>query len=564
MTAHVTTSAPGSAPLSAPSVRRRLFGLGSVFGKTLRDSRRAVLVVGGILAMTIIAVTAAIASQFTTPESREELVAVIASVPAILQGLAGKPVNVGTLGGYMSYKYGVFFPLVVSLWSIIALSGTLAAETRRGSMEFVASTPLPRRRIALQKVGAHIIGVGLASLLVFVSIAIAGSAFAILPGDEIPPLAAFGYALWMFLVALASGSIAFALAPFLGRGAAAGIAGAIMFGGFILNGYQAAIPELAPFAQLTWWGWTSNHLPLAGQYDWASLIPVAVVVVVLVAVGVEAFARRDLGATSAIPTPGLPGALAGVGGPTGRAAAEGLPSALAWGIGIGIFGLLIAGSGSSFVETLNKSPEFLKLIQQIFPDVDIGSVGGFLELLFVEFGMILAGLAAATLVGVWASDETSGRLEFLLATPLSRRRWVTAGGVALIALVVVVTVASAIGIAIGAVIAGGDLVTPTLGTAALGLYAAAVAGFGVAVGGIFGTRVAAGVAAIAVILTWFADVVVPALGLPGFVHSLALTTHFGHPMVGQWDPVGIVASVAIAVIGVALGAWGFHRRDLRG
>src|SRR5262249_654033 len=106
MTAHVTASAPTPAPIAAPSTRRRLFALGSVFGKTLRDSRRAVLVVGGILALTIIAVTAAIASQFTTAESREELVAVIASVPAILQGLAGKPVNVGTLGGYMSYKYG--------------------------------------------------------------------------------------------------------------------------------------------------------------------------------------------------------------------------------------------------------------------------------------------------------------------------------------------------------------------------------------------------------------------------------------------------------------------------
>jgi hypothetical protein len=35
-------------------------------------------------------------------------------------------------------------------------------------------------------------------------------------------------------------------------------------------------------------------------------------------------------------------------------------------------------------------------------------------------------------------------------------------------------------------------------------------------------------------------------------------------MLGQWDPVGIVASVVLAVGGVALGAWGFRRRDLRG
>ena len=32
--------------------------------------------------------------------------------------------------------------------------------------------------------------------------------------------------------------------------------------------------------------------------------------------------------------------------------------------------------------------------------------------------------------------------------------------------------------------------------------------------------------------------------------------------VGVWDPVGIVASLALAIGGVAIGAWGFRRRDL--
>jgi hypothetical protein len=45
----------------------------------------------------------------------------------------------------------------------------------------------------------------------------------------------------------------------------------------------------------------SGNQPLAGQFDWPSLFPVALVAVVLFAAGVEAFARRDLGDTSAIP-----------------------------------------------------------------------------------------------------------------------------------------------------------------------------------------------------------------------------------------------------------------------
>jgi hypothetical protein len=35
------------------------------------------------------------------------------------------------------------------------------------------------------------------------------------------------------------------------------------------------------------------------------------------------------------------------------------------------------------------------------------------------------------------------------------------------------------------------------------------------------------------------------------------------PMLGQWDPAGIVASVVLAFGGVAVGAWGFARRDIR-
>ena len=264
--------------------------------------------------------------------------------------------------------------------------------------------------------------------MIFLSLVFVGATVNGLPGDEISVESAAGYALWLVLLALASGAVAFALAPFVGRGSAAGVAGAIMFGGFIINGYQAAIPALAPLANATWWGWTTNHIPLANQFDWVSLVPVAIVALVLLVVGIEAFARRDIGATSPIPTPSLPRALVGLRGPTGRAFGQGLPSALAWGIGIGVFGLAIAGSGSSFIEQLGESPEFVQLLNTVFPGFDIGSVGGWLQLLFVEFGMILAGLAAATLVGrvgvrrdVRAAGVPAG--DAAVAGPLALVRW---------------------------------------------------------------------------------------------------------------------------------------------
>jgi ABC-2 type transport system permease protein len=547
----------------APSIQRRLYGFGSIFGKAVRDSRRATLIAAGLLAVVFLGVTRAITAEFSTPESREELVALINAVPPILQGLAGKIVNVGTMGGYLQYKYGTFFPLVLSMWSILALSGTLAAEAQRGSLEFLASTGKSRRRIALEKLAGHVVPLTFVVLITFVSIAIAGSAYAVLPGDEISATSAFAYAIWLGLLALAGGALAFALAPFIGRGAAAGIAGFVTFAGFILNGYQQPVPELAPFANLTWWGWTANHTALAGVYDWPSIVLVAVVVVALLAIGVEAFARRDIGVTSAVPTPSLPRALRGLGGPVSRAVSGNLPAAISWGLGIGLFGLVLGSSARGFMDQLQDSPQFMQILQTVFPGIDYASAGGFLQLLFVEFGVVLAGLAAATFVAGWASDETSGRLEMVLATPLSRARWAVAGGLGMLVNVFVMVTLAAAGIAIGVASSSSDLVTPLAGSAVLGLYAAALVGIGHVAGGVLGTRFAAPVVVLVVLVTWFVQLVGPLLGLPDLVRNLALTAHFGQPMVGVWDWSGVVASLVIAAAGILLGTWGFQRRDMR-
>jgi ABC-2 type transport system permease protein len=557
-------TAIGRATPTRVSPWSRIYGLGSIFAKTVRDSRRATIITAGVLALVFIGVSRAITVEFDTPQSRAELENLVNAVPPILQGMAGKVVNVGTLGGYLQYKYGVFFPLVVSLWSILALSGTLAGETQRGSLEFVASTGRSRRRVAVEKLSGHVLMLGLAVLVAFGSIALAGSAFATLPGDEISLLSAFAYASWLGVLALTAGALAFALGPFVGRGAAAGIAGFVTFAGFIVNGYQAPVPELAPFANLTWWGWTYDHVALAGQYDWPSVALVGLVAVALLVVGIEAFARRDIGVTTALPMPSLPRALLGLGGPIGRAISLNLSTALAWGAGVGFFGLAIGGAAQGFMDQLQDSPQFIELLSTAFPNVDYASAGGFLQLLFVEFGVILAGLAAASFVSGWASDETSGRLEMVLATPLSRARWAIAGGIGMLVNVAIFVALAAAGIAIGVATTESDVRTPLLGSLVLGLYAAALTGIGLAVGGLLDTRLAATFVVVFVIVTWFVQLLGPLLGLPDFVREMALTSHFGQPMVGVWDGVGIVVSLGLAVGGLALGTWGFARRDLKG
>ena len=541
-------------------LRRRLYGFGSIYGKTIRDSRLAFIIAAGLLGGMALVMGLGVSSIFPTPETRLQVDKLIGSMPASMVNLFGRPESLGTLGGYMSWKYGAIFALGTALWSILALSSTLAGEASRGSLDFVATTPFGKRRVALEKLAAHLTVLALAMAILAVATTTSSMLFGEASlGDHIPPLSAAGFALWVGFIALFFGGLAFAMAPVLGRSGAAGVAGLVMAVTWVANGLDLG----GPVAALSPFRWTADHIALVGEYDWAGLGLVAVGAVVFLVIGVELFMRRDLGVTAGLSLPGLPADVLGVRGPTSRAFGEQLPRALSWGVGLGLFGALLATLVGPMADQIRDSPDLLGIFAAIFPDFDLGSAGGFLQL-YAQLFFIAAGFAAATFVSKWASDETDGRLEMVLTTPMARARWVLAGGLAAVLAIVLMSVLFAAGIGLGAAsggIAAGD---PMVGTAALGLFAAAMVGVGVAVGGVWRTSLAAEIVALVVIATYFIDLVVPALKLPAWVHQLALTAHFGQPMIGTWDPVGVAACVGLAVGGILLGAWGMSRRDVNG
>jgi ABC-2 type transport system permease protein len=554
------TPAPGRLPAPRTRPWSRVYGLGSIYAKTMRDSRLAFIIMAGLLGGVMFVVGAAIPQVFATPSARQEVIRLATDLGSIATGMAGHAVNVGTLGGYVSWKYGPVFVIIASMWSILALSSTLAGEAQHGSLEFVAVSPFGKRRIAFEKLAAHLTVMALALVILAVAAWLTAALFGKLSEDAIPPLEAVGFAVWIGVVALAFGGLALILSPFIGRGAAAGIAGAALFGGWILNGYAATVPAFRIPGDLTPWAWTYNHVPLGGEYDWASVAITGIVAIVLLALGVEAFVRRDMGVSTALRTPGTPRALQGLGNPLGRAFSERLPVALGWAIGLGAFGLVMAGASRSLADQFARSPDLESTFAHIFPSFNVATAGGLLQLL-ISLAFIVVGFASATLVSGWASDESSGRLEMLLSTPLSPSRWAVYSGLGVYAAIVVMTALVAGAIGIGALSAGSDALTPMTGTITLGLYAAALAGVGFAVGG-FRTSIAAEAVALLVVVMYLIDLIVPALSLPDWIHQLALTAHLGQPMVGVWDPAGVVACLVLAAGGLAVAGLGISRRDV--
>ena len=109
------------------------------------------------------------------------------------------------------------------------------------------------------------------------------------------------------------------MAPFLGRSRAAGVGIARPVRDVPhLTSYSIAVPALDAIWPISWYGWTAGHRPLAGVTDWPSVGLLALVVVALLAIGVEAFDRRDIGAFAALRWLRIPGLPRGTGGPFTR------------------------------------------------------------------------------------------------------------------------------------------------------------------------------------------------------------------------------------------------------
>lgn len=543
---------------SSVPVWSRVYGLGSIYAKSLRDSRLAFIIVAGLLGGLALAMGAAIPSVFPTPEARHEIDQLIGGMPPEMVTFFGKPVALGTFGGYLTWKYGLVFVLLTAIWSILALSSTIAGEASRGSLDFVATGPFGKRRIALEKLAAHLTMMALALAVLAIMTTISSNAYGNPAlGDPVPLVWSIGFALWLGVNALFFGGLAFALGPLVGRGAAAGIAGVALALLWTANGLDV----LGPLALLSPFRWTANHVALAGQFDWPGVALVGVVAAALLAIGVELFSRRDLGVTARVALPRLPAAMLGVRGPVSRSFADQLPRALAWGIGIGLFAATLASLVGPMSRQIGASPDLLKTFRTAFPTFDLASAGGFLQL-FLQLFYIAAGFAAATFVAKWASDETDGRLEEILSTPQTRLGWVVAGAIGALLAAAVMTLIFAMAIGLGG--ASGEVAVGTamVGSVSLGLYTAAVIGVGFAVGGLWRSSLAGEVAAVAVVVTYLIDLLAPPLNLPGWVHQLAITSHMGQPMVGEWDPVGIGLCLVVAVGGIILGAAGMRRRDV--
>src|SRR5713226_6578349 len=142
------TSSCATTRRTASAPRRPTMWLRSIFLKSLRDYRIAILGWGMGMGLVVVSPMASLATLISTPQARAELVSLAATFAWNADAVA-----VDTIGGYATFKIGIFI-FLIAIWPLLAGSRMLRGEEDRGSLDALLSLPRPRLRVAMEKLAA--------------------------------------------------------------------------------------------------------------------------------------------------------------------------------------------------------------------------------------------------------------------------------------------------------------------------------------------------------------------------------------------------------------------------
>ena len=520
-------------------------GLGTLLRFFLRRERVRIPVYVFLLA-ALIASTAAQSEQlYPTAASRADYVATVKGNPGLI-AMVGPPHAVTGVGGDTAWQWGAFGAVVAALMSMFIVGRHTRGEEQSGRSELVRASVVGRAAPLAAALGVA----SLAQLVMGAAVAV------VMVGAGTP--AAGSIALGASLAAvgiLFAGVAAVAVQVSQGTSGAYGLVGAVLGGSYAVRAAgdvgDGTLSWLSPI------GWGQAMRPYADE-RWWPLAPILAVTAALVAAAFALLARRDDGAGLLVPRPGPPAASRGLTRPFGLALRLQRGALIGWAVGLFFGGLSIGLTAQDADSILGDSKE----VDELFAQAAGSLVDNYLAVSLLSMALIGTGFAIAAVLRM-RGEETSGRLEPLLATALARPRW-AAGYVAVAALgTVAVLAASGLGAGIADAATSGDLDRlPLLVGSSVALAPAVWVLIGVAVA-LFGLAPRLAAAAWgALAACYLAAFLGPLLGLPEWVMDVSPYTHVPLLPAASFDAVPLLALTLVAAALVAVGLVGFRRRNV--
>lgn len=527
-----------------------LTGTGTLVRLGLRRDRviLPVWIVG--IAVLVSSTASALVGLYSEAAQREELAATLAANKAMV-ALLGPLTHPESLGGTLAWRGQVFYASAVGLMALFTVVRHTRREEESGRLELIGSAVVGRFA-ALAAALALAVGASVAAGLL-------SAGFVTALGFPARGALALGAALAVPGIVFAGIAGVTAQVTTSAR-SASGLAGGALAIAFGLR--SAADVEPATLGWLGWLspvGWT-QRVDAYGA-DRYAVVLLAVAVTAVLVVGAVALARhRDYDA----------GLLPDRPGPAGSSV---LTSSLAlawreqrglltgWSVSFLAYGLLVGALVESVGDITSTSDAFERVL------TTLGGPGGLIDA-FLRTVMGVMGIAASA-YAVQATlrartEEVAGRAEIVLATAVSRERWllghvgIAAGGTVFLMLVTGLAVGFTNGLISGDL---GFALGRALGAALVQVPAAVVLGaLAAAVLGLL-PRLAA-LAWAGVVFVLVVGELGTLLGLPDWLMQVSPFAHVPAVPGEPFSATPLAVLVGVAAVLVAVGARAFRRRDL--
>ncbi|WP_213813906.1 ABC transporter permease [Glaciihabitans sp. dw_435] len=392
----------------------------------------------------------AVRSEYGDDAARAGILRLAVAHPSILL-LRGLPQGAG-LDAFVFFQIFTYLALLAALMSTLLAVRHSRAEEETGRAELIASTRAARDSAAVATL-VHGVAANVA-----LGVAVAG-------GFALGGLALRG-SIVTGLAAAATGIVFLAIGLFVAqfvrtsRGAN-GVSAALVGLAFVLRGVGDALgtPTVDGLHMTSSWlswlspiGWGQHVAAFSGD----TLLPLVPSLLLATAAGAGALllgARRDVGSSLLKARASRPQARRSLS--TGFALAWRLqwPSIVGWAVGAAAFGLF-AGTLSGLIEQATAANPTVADTLRGLVSSD-GSVDqALISAMFSIVGVLAAACAVQSVIRL-RQEETSGLAEMVLATPVTRVRWLL-DYVAVGALAIVIVISAAWIVATAGVLASGD------------------------------------------------------------------------------------------------------------
>ena len=263
--------------------------LRNVYLKTLRDRRRAVI--GWVIGlMGLAAYTSALFP--IVQESADDLSALVDRLPEGLRALTNSSFEFATGEGFLtSQPFGFLVPLLLLIFLVGFGSRTVAGEEQDGPLELVLATPVPRRSIVAEKLGAMLTGLLILGIAVWAAYAIGDAAV----GMDVGAGGIGMLVVNAVLLALVFGTLALAVGCATGsRPLASAVATVAAIATYLLNAFADLAEAVEPLSLISPWRYYNPQGVLRTGLEAGDVLILAGLGVLFSVIAVLSFDHRDI------------------------------------------------------------------------------------------------------------------------------------------------------------------------------------------------------------------------------------------------------------------------------